>query len=171
LVDGKRAIKIICGFAIVFLLIEMVFLVLLFATKERIEPNFGYALNAKNILGYYSFEAFLSGTCEEPLFRVFAILVLAQAWKGEFKIWKINFTVAGIMSAILFTYAHIQFNILTLKITYINLSQLLTAFAVGLFYAIIFQKTKSVLIPIIAHNIQNVIMITIPYIILLIQHI
>lgn len=170
LINRKRAIKIIGGFIIVFLVIEIVCLLILFTTSKNIKPNFGYTLNFKNIFGYYSFEAFLSGTCEEPLFRVFVILVLAESWKGQFRIGKTDFTIAGIMSAILFAYAHISFNIFPFKITYLNPTQLLTAFSVGLFYAIAFQKTKSVLIPIISHNLQNVIMITIPYIILLIQN-
>lgn len=167
--NRQKAIKIVGWFILIFSVIQIIGSVILFINRESTEPYFGYLLTSKNILGYYSFEAFLSGTCEEPLFRGFAILVLAQSWKGRFRIGKIDFTIAGILAAILFTYAHISYSIFPFKILHLSPPQLLTAFGVGLFYSIVFQKTKSLLIPILLHNVSNIIVITIPYIFLLLQ--
>ncbi len=124
-------------------------------------PGFGYPLNFKNIFGYYCFQAFLSGTCEEPLFRGFAITVLAQSWKGKIRINKTDFSTAGIIAALLFALAHISFGLYPFEIYHLYPTQLLAAFGYGLLYAVIFQKNTSLLIPIILHNAANVIAITI----------
>lgn len=167
--NSKNAIKIVGWFIIIFSVLEITFWMILFVSKVNIEQYIGYPLSFKNILGYYGFETFLSGTCEEPLFRGFVILVLSQSWKGKFRIGKIDFTEAGILSAILFTYAHISFSIIPFKVTSLNPMQLLTAFGLGLLYAIVFEKTKSIFTPILLHNVSNIIVITIPFILLLIK--
>lgn len=168
--NSNKAIKIVGRFIIVFSVIEISIWMIFLNNISSIKQFIGYPLPFKNIFGYYGFETFLSGTCEEPLFRGFAILVLAQSWKGTFKIGKIDFTTAGILSAILFTYAHISFSIFPFKITYLNPMQLFLVFFLGLFCAIVFQKTKSLLIPILLHNLSNIIAITIPFILLLINN-
>lgn len=167
--NRKYTMKIVSRFIIVFLAIEIATWMIILANKGNALHYIGFPLTFKNILGYYGFQAFLSGTCEEPLFRGLVILILSQSWKGSFKIGKINFTVAGIFSAILFTYAHMSFSIFPFKIINFNPLQLLLVFWLGLFCAIVFQKTKSLFIPILLHNVSNIIAITFPIILLLIK--
>lgn len=163
--DKKDALKIVGWFVVIFSLFEVIGAVAIYFIGGRVKEPIGYPLCFKNIFGYYSFEGLLSGTCEEPLFRGFVMTILAQSWKGKLRLGKINITVAGIIAVILFTFAHIR--IFPFKTFYFDTLQLLHAFGLGLLYAVVFQKTKSLFIPIILHNVSNVIMISLPYILLL----
>lgn len=58
----------------------------------------------------------------------------------------------GLIAAILFSYAHIGYSIYPFHIYSINPMQLIVAFALGIFYAITFEKTGSLLCPILCHS-------------------
>jgi membrane protease YdiL (CAAX protease family) len=163
----NRAPKTIALFILYFLIIEVAVTLFPFVLGGGKAPTFGYPQTFRNIIGYYSFEAFLSGTCEEPLFRGFVITVLALSWKGKIKLGKTEFTTAGIIAALLFTFAHISFRVFPFQIYQLNVLQLIFAFGLGLLYAVTFQKTKSLFIPILLHNLSNVIAISMPYALLL----
>ncbi len=162
--NRKNAYKIIVSCTVIFIVIKAAHSLIIVASGGD-AGNFTYMSSVKNAFGYYGFEAFLSGTCEEPLFRAFIILVVAQSWKGSFRIGKLDITSAGIISAVLFTIAHINYTIFPFRIISLNPLQLLTAFCLGFVYAVVFQKTKSLLLPIVLHNLSNVIVITVPYLI------
>lgn len=72
--NRKYVIKIIGWFIIVLSVIELVIWMIIYINKGNIQQYIGFPFSFKNILSYYSFETFLSGTCEEPLFRGFAII-------------------------------------------------------------------------------------------------
>lgn len=163
--DKKDALKIVGWFVVIFSLFEVIGAVAIYFIGGCVKEPIGYPLCFKNIFGYYGFEAFLSGTCEEPLFRGFVMTILAQSWKGKLRIGKIDFSVAGIIAAILFTFAHTS--IFPFKTFHFGTLQILHVFGLGLLYAVVFQKTKSLFIPIILHNVSNVIMISLPYILLM----
>jgi membrane protease YdiL (CAAX protease family) len=165
--ESKKAPKIIALFIVFFLIIEIAVTLIFYMLGGSKEPNFGYPQTFQNIIGYYSFEAFLSGTCEEPLFRGFVITVLALSWKSKIKLGKTEFTAAGIIAAFLFAFAHISYSIFPFHIYQLNILQLIFAFGLGLLYAVTFQKTESLLTPILLHNLSNVIVISMPYILLL----
>lgn len=99
------------------------------------------------------FFGLLPGPGEEPFFRIFVIQFLCLVtFKGEdpenrkTRVWIV------LISALLFVYGHIyvvswspfnvQYNGLTL----------LTALVLGFFYAVIYLRTKSIVIPMICHN-------------------
>ncbi len=163
--DKKDAIKIIGWFVVIFSLIEIIGAIAIYVIGGSVKEPIGYPISFKNIFGYYGFEGLLSGTGEEPLFRGFVMTILAQSWKGKLRIGKIDFSVAGIIAAILFTFAHTS--TFPFKTFHFDTLQILHAFGLGLLYAVVFQKTKSLFIPIILHNVSNVIMISLPYILLL----
>ncbi len=118
-------------------------------------PGPGYALSAENILGQLGFQLFLSGTCEEPLFRGFVMIILYGAFAGSIRFVKTDIPTAGIIAAIFFTVAHIQYSIWPFEITYINPMQLVLSFGLGLYYAVVFYRTRSLLTPILAHGYIN----------------
>ncbi|MFQ5950744.1 MAG: type II CAAX prenyl endopeptidase Rce1 family protein [Candidatus Geothermarchaeales archaeon] len=62
---------------------------------------------------------------------------------------------AGILAAILFMLAHIGFTFSPFAITHFSLSQQFLAFVHGLYYAIVFHRTGSLLGPIISHGYSN----------------
>ena len=108
----------------------------------------------RNVLGYSGFMFLMPGLSEETLFRGFVMVVLGQSWKGIINFGKLTIPVTGILAALIFTYAHISYTIFPLKF-YFSIGQLIAAFGLGIFYAIIFYKTKSLLGAILCHNISD----------------
>ena len=120
-------------------------------------PQFPYPLTAENIAGNLLFKLLLSGTSEEPLFRGLVMTILLGSWAGKTKLFGSSISWAGIWATILFVIAHIGFDILSFKITYFDPIQLIQAAVFGMFYAIVFERTRSLAGCILAHNAINVV--------------
>ncbi len=118
-------------------------------------PSFNYFLNIRNVSGHLGFLFLLSGTCEEPLFRGLVMTVLYQSWKGDIQIGKFKISIAGLLATVLFVFAHVGINYRTWEITQFSIPQLLISLVLGLYYAIIFDRTRSLVGPILAHNYSN----------------
>lgn len=160
--DYKRSLRIFGWFCLIYL-VPVFFVNVLPHIISCNPPFFKYPLNARNIAGFLGFEYLLSGPGEEPLFRGFAIVVLSQSWKKVFRIWWIEISSAGLIATVLFMYGHIGFKIYPFEITYISWPQQVWAMGLGLYYAIVFQKTKSLLCPVLSHGYSNGIIFTILY--------
>lgn len=117
---------------------------------------FSYPLNTRNIIGNLSFMLFMPGISEEALFRGFSIVVLSQSWKGDIRFDKFHVSAAGLIAALLFMYAHISYSLYPFQIHFLNPVQLIIAFALGIYYAITFQKTTSLLCPVLSHSASDV---------------
>ena len=113
-----------------------------------------FHLTTRNVLGYSGFMFLMPGLSEETLFRGFVMVVLGQSWKGIVNIGKLTIPESGILAAFIFTYAHINYTIFPFKF-YFSTGQLIAAFGLGMFYAIILYKTKSLLGSILCHNISD----------------
>ncbi len=157
------SLKIALYFSIGFGISQGVPLLIGYLTNTLSSSGIGHPLTFTNIGGYYLFQGFLSGTCEEPLFRGFVILVLAKSWKSKINVAGIDISIATIIAAILFSYAHIGFDLFPFEITRLSPPQLVYAFILGIVYGEVFDRTKSLLGPILLHNISNVISITYGY--------
>lgn len=118
-------------------------------------PEWASPLTAVNIVGELAFKALLSGTAEEPLFRGLVMIVLYQAIPGSRSYFGIEISDAGAVATLLFTLAHIGLAPFILQVTWISPIQLIQAFILGIFYAIAFDRTKSLFTPILAHNFAN----------------
>lgn len=114
------------------------------------------------------FRLIMPGLSEELLFRAYVMTILIIAWKKVIHIGRINLPVAGIISALIFVMAHIGFSLFPFQIIYFNTGQLIFSFIFGIFYAIIFYETKSILVPIVTHNIVDGIGTLIDYLLTLI---
>jgi len=99
----------------------------------------------------------LPGPSEEALFRGFAVVVLFQSWKGHVRIGRLTVSTAGIIAALLFMCAHISYSIYPFHIYSMNTMQLGMAFALGIYYAVTFEKTGSLLCPILSHSASDLI--------------
>ena len=60
-------------------------------------------------------------------------------------------------------YGHIGFTVFPFEITYISWPQQVWALGLGLYYAVVFQKTKSLLCPVLSHGYSNGIIFTLQY--------
>lgn len=119
-----------------------------------------YELNVSNILGSLGFQLLLSGTSEEILFRAFPIAVLGYVFhKYEYK----SCTLEIIVSALLFSIAHISWSISPFTISF-SWFQLIYAFVLGLIYGITYVKSKSIIYPMIMHGLSNFLMLGVGYI-------
>ena len=118
-------------------------------------PVFPHALTARNVFGELGFKLFLSGTCEEPLFRGLVMVLVYQSMRGVVRIGRIEMPYAGLVATALFMVAHIGYTLSPPAITSFSIPQQIEALVLGLFYAYIFHRTRSLLGPILVHNYVN----------------
>ncbi len=122
--------------------------------------GYDFPLTTRNILGTLGFQLLLSGPSEEILFRAFPIAILSCMLQREIGIrffrWHISLPV--IIAAVFFAVAHISWSITKFYLSF-DPFQLAYAFVLGIIYGIIYQKSKSVLYPMMVHSISNFIMV------------
>ena len=114
-----------------------------------------HPVNARNMAGYLGFEFLLSGTSEEPLFRGFLMTLLALSWTRVYHIRRVQIPLAGIWATLLFMMGHIGIDFSSWTITHFSINQQLMSLGFGLFHAIIFHRTRSLLAPILVHGYGN----------------
>lgn len=118
-------------------------------------PDAPYPLSPANVLGMLAFMGLVSGLSEEILFRGMMQTYLQRFFTGVWTRGGLELPVAGFVTAIIFTFAHIGFRPLPFEITHLYLPQLALAFVLGLYYAFAYHRTGSLLNPILAHNFSN----------------
>jgi len=140
-----------------FMLIFLIYASIVFAiTIPRNFQPFQYPLSTRNIAGYLGFQLLLSGPSEELIFRAFAITMFALLISNR-RVFR-HLSHANLFAAIVFGIAHIQifFNPFELKC---SLPQVFYSIALGFFYGDCYEKSKSVLYPMIMHSFTNVVMV------------
>ncbi|XFA99568.1 lysostaphin resistance A-like protein [Candidatus Izemoplasma sp. B36] len=148
--NKKETFKIILGFSIFFIgLTTIVFLAIqLFAGWQK---YLFFVFDFKHLFSYLFFEGVVVGFGEELLFRALIYTVLFYAFPEKIKIGKnLSVSVAVILAALIFTLAHIDLSTFTFET-----GQLFMAFGLGIFYGWLLEHTKSIIGPILAHNISD----------------
>jgi uncharacterized protein len=107
----------------------------------------------KSIQSVILFRLILPGISEEILFRAYLMGILMIAWKEVLPLGNLELPVAGIIAALLFTAAHLGISFNPFEVIYANPGQLAFAFIFGIVYAILFYRTRSILVPIVIHNV------------------
>jgi uncharacterized protein len=110
-------------------------------------------LTATNILGWLSFEGLWAGTGEEILFRGLLLTSLASGVSGRIRMGRYTIQLAGVVIAVVFALAHMS-SFWTRPFMEAA-GQQVYAFVLGILYAYWFEKSGSVLAPIIGHNTGN----------------
>lgn len=118
--------------------------------------SFAYPLTTRNIAGYLGFQLLLSGPSEELIFRAFAISVFAGLVTNR----RINkhLSYAVLFASIIFGIAHIGFSFNPFSISY-SVFQVFYAIVLGYFYGDCYEKSRSIIYPMIMHSYSNVLMI------------
>lgn len=99
----------------------------------------------------------LDAFAEEILYRLFVISYLERYWTGSIRIGKWAISHATILSVPIFVLAHISLNIYPFEVIgYDPVQLLLTAFT-GLIFGLAFEKSRSLLAPIVIHGYTNLI--------------
>ncbi len=118
-------------------------------------PLVNYELTPINIFYNLFFEFIIVGISEELVFRGLVLGILGKTFKKRIKILQVSISVAGLITAGLFAAAHIGFSLSPLRITYFDPMQIIVAFSLSIFYAVMYEKTGSLLGPILGHNIAD----------------
>ena len=126
---------------------------------------YSYELNTRNIIGTLGFQLFLSGTSEEILFRALPITVFLYFFRDNkgFGIKRVNIPLEIVIAAFLFSISHISWSLNPFLIS-VDLFQLFYAFLLGIVYGFTYERSQSIIYPILMHSISNVLMVGIGYI-------
>ena len=119
-------------------------------TGNQIE---GYTLDATNVAGWLSFEWLLAGTSEEIFVRGLLMTYLMTKFSGHVRFIRWDVHVAGVIIAVLFALMHIG-SFWSGNLIY-AIGQQIYAFILGLCYAYFYEKSGSLVAPIVAHNLSN----------------
>ena len=148
---GLRYLKRFVGIFFVYTMIAFL-IILLFGQFEV----FPYPMNVRNISGYLAFQLFLSGPSEELIFRAFAITIFSTFIINK----RINhrLSYANLFGMLIFGIAHVSISLSPISFEY-SIPQILLSVGLGYFYGDCYEKSKSVIYPMIMHSYTNVLMV------------
>jgi uncharacterized protein len=164
---GLFYVRMIALIYIVYAVVSMLIIVLSGSFQ-----GFPYPLTTRNIAGQLSFQLLLSGPSEELIFRAFAITMLAFVVKGVvfekesgvgntvFKILGGKLSIANLMAAIIFGLAHVGFSFAPFSVSF-NTFQVIYSIVLGLFYGVCYERSKSMVYPMVMHSITNVVAVSV----------
>ena len=94
-----------------------------------------------------------SGLCEETIFRGLLVGMLTVLVPGRVRVGRVELPVSGVLVATLFGLAHYQ--TFFVDPLHLAVAQQLYAFAFGLIYVWLMERTRSLLAPMIAHGVGD----------------
>ena len=153
--DVNKGMKYLALFTSVFAIISLALHVFMYDNNQL--SSYSFPLDKRNIIGTLAFQLFLSGPSEEVVFRALPITVLMYAFGKSISV-KGNITLEVILASVLFSFAHINWSFSPFMIK-IDFFQIFYAFVLGSIQGIVYQRTKSILYPILMHSISNVLMV------------
>jgi membrane protease YdiL (CAAX protease family) len=153
--DKKTGIKSLTIFTAVFALISIVLHSFMAFNKQL--PVYAFPLDARNIIGTLGFQLLLSGPAEEVVYRALPVVLLTRSFGKSIEI-KGSITLEVILASVLFAFAHVKWSLAPLKFE-ADYFQIIYAFVLGTIIGIAYQKSKSILYPILMHSFCNVLMV------------
>ena len=117
------------------------------------KPDPGFPLTPANVWGWLFFEGVYVGPTEEIPFRALIVTYLAVTMPGKLRLGRFEMNWAGVIVALIFALLHASN--FSLRGWPEALAQQVYAFALGVLYAYWLEKSKSVVAPIIGHNVSD----------------
>jgi len=117
-------------------------------------PPLDYKPTPVNVTGWLFFEGVYVGPTEEIPFRSLLVTFLAMMMPGKVRLGRFDMNAAGVVVALIFALAHVTN--FWVRPWPLALGQQLYAFALGVLYAYWLEKSKSIVAPIIGHNVSDV---------------
>lgn len=118
-------------------------------------PDAGFPLTPGNVGGWLFFEGIYVGPTEEIPFRALLVTYLAATMPGKLRLGRFNMNWAGIAVAVIFALLHATS--FSTRHWPEALGQQAYAFALGVLYAYWLEKSRSIVAPIIGHNMGDVV--------------
>ena len=116
-------------------------------------PDLGFPYTRSNVAGWLFFEGVYVGPTEEIPFRSLLVGYLLAAMPARLRVGRYEMGWAGVIVAAVFALAHAQD--LVRHPSWAGFGQQIYAFALGILYAYWFEKSRSVVAPIIGHNVSD----------------
>jgi membrane protease YdiL (CAAX protease family) len=153
--DKKKGMKSLTIFTVSFIVISVIQHSLMAMNNQL--PVYAFPLDTRNVLGNLGFQLILSGPTEEIVYRALPIILLSSAFGRSIKI-KGWFTLEVMLSSVLFAFAHIKWSLapLTFEASYF---QIMYSFVLGTIQGIVYQRSRSILYPVLMHSFSNVLMV------------
>ena len=118
-------------------------------------PDLGFARTPSNLWGWLVFEGVYVGPTEEIPFRALLVTYLATTMPGKLRWGRFEMNWAGLFVALIFALLHAtSFHTRAWPQA---LGQQLYAFALGVLYAYWLEKSRSIVAPIVGHNVSDVV--------------
>jgi len=168
--DWRYSVRLVLQFSLFWFFVQgvMGFLMVSSGGQSAFLAFFNFPLTTWNLGGFFAFQILLSGTSEEILFRALVMTPLLVYGKRAGLADKPVALLAAGIATLIFMLAHINIAFNPLRVTHFNLLQQLATLGFGIFYAFLFLRTRSILGPILAHNLLNVVVSTVGLILILV---
>lgn len=147
--DKATGIKHVVILSIFMMIHSIVFYYLLYSANPY--EGYKYPLDALNVIGKLGLEYGITGPSEEVLFRALPIGLFAIIFKKSVPL-KWGITLENVVAAILFTLAHGNY-LVTHNYYFIGYT-----FILGIIFGITYQKTRSIIYPMMMHSMTNMMM-------------
>lgn len=119
------------------------------------KPDAGFPLTPGNIGGWLFFEGIYVGPTEEIPFRALLVTYLAATMPGKLRVGRFSMNWAGVVVAVIFALLHATS--FDTRHWPEALGQQVYAFALGVLYAYWLEKSRSIVAPVIGHNVSDVV--------------
>jgi len=153
--DITKGKKYLAIYTAVFAFISIMVHILMYINNQL--PTYSFPLDRRNVFGTLGFQLLLSGTSEEIVYRALPVTMLIYAF-GESVQIKWYITLEVILASILFSLAHAKWSVLPFSFQ-ADYFQLLYAFVLGIIQGVVYQRTRSILYPMLMHSLSNVLMV------------
>ncbi len=115
-------------------------------------PKLGYPLTTGSVIGRLGFSGVVAGPTEEILFRSLLVTFLAATMPGRLRILSFEMNAAGLVAAAIYGFYVASF---LSQSWLVGVGQFFVQFALGVLYAYWLEKSKSVLAPVVGHNVSG----------------
>ncbi len=168
--DREEGLSYLRLFVLIFMVYALVHRLIVLVLTGSL-PVFWHPLTARNIIGQLGFQLLLSGPSEELIFRGFAITMLGLVVKGVVageetgaghpitKMFGGSITAANLIAAVIFGLAHVRFAFAPFAATF-DTGQVIVSVILGLFYGVCYERSKSMIYPMIMHSFSNVVVVS-----------
>jgi len=153
--DAKTGTRYLAIFTAVFTMISIAQHAFMALNNQL--PVYAFPLDGRNVIGTLGFQLLLSGPSEEVVFRALPVTLLTHAF-GESKKIRGSVTLEVVLASLLFAFAHVKWSLTPFALE-ADYFQIIYAFVLGTIQGIAYQRSKSILYPVLMHSFSNVLMV------------